>query len=79
MYGVHVLLVPLGNKRARLGSLRVTGSDIHIQASITFVLTEVSSQVRRVKTCENRRVRLYQHLNEPMDGSFTVVLHFWIE
>ena len=43
MYGVRVLLVPLGNKRARLGSLCVSGSDIHIQASITFVLTEVSS------------------------------------
>ena len=27
MYGVHMLLVPLGNKRARLESHHVTGSD----------------------------------------------------
>ena len=38
MYGVGVLLVPLGNKGAHLRSLRITGSDIHIHASITFGL-----------------------------------------
>ena len=44
-YGVRMFLVPFGNKRARLGSLHITGRDIRIllHASITFVLMEVSS------------------------------------
>ena len=50
-----MLLVPLGNNRASLGSLRVIGSDIHMQASTTFVLTEVSSRNKQLRRVEDVR------------------------
>ena len=46
MYGVRVLLVPLGNKRACLGSLRVTGSD-----QVTIVSREAK---KKQAVCDER-------------------------